>query len=160
MQCLYYYCYCYLFIFLKKHGLSGTLYKYLDNCVTSSGKRLLRAWICHPLKDVEGINNRLDVVEDMLAHPEVMLLVAQYLRKLPDLERSLGKIRASLHSSATLLLPLLGKKVLKQRVSLLYFCMEYSFLFIYLLFLHERSIKTASGSFFFLFLFVSVILLL
>ena len=40
-------------------GLSGTLYKYLDNCVTSSGKWLLRNWICHPLKDVQEINNRL-----------------------------------------------------------------------------------------------------
>ncbi|KAH7511895.1 hypothetical protein FEM48_Zijuj12G0031600 [Ziziphus jujuba var. spinosa] len=94
----------------------STLYKYLDNCVTSSGKRLLRTWICHPLMDVEGINNRLNVVEDMLAHPEIMLLVGQYLRKIPDLERLLGRIRASFQSSAALLLPLLGKKVLKQRV--------------------------------------------
>ncbi|KAK3034368.1 hypothetical protein RJ639_032266 [Escallonia herrerae] len=39
----------------------GTLYKFLDNCVTSSGKRLLRNWICHPLKDVEEINRRLNV---------------------------------------------------------------------------------------------------
>ncbi|KAL6221129.1 hypothetical protein ACLB2K_008881 [Fragaria x ananassa] len=31
-------------------GPSGTLYAYLDNCVTASGKRLLRKWICHPLK--------------------------------------------------------------------------------------------------------------
>ncbi|XWS26878.1 hypothetical protein CRYUN_Cryun26dG0067900 [Craigia yunnanensis] len=44
-------------------GSSGTLYKYLDNCVTSSGKRLLRSWVCHPLKDVDSINNRLNVVE-------------------------------------------------------------------------------------------------
>lgn len=92
--------------------------------MSSSGKRLLRTWICHPLVDVEGINSRLNVVEDMLAHPEIMLLVAQYFRKLPDLERLLGRIRASFQSSDVLLLPLLGKKVLKQRVSLLCLYME------------------------------------
>ncbi|KAI5320446.1 hypothetical protein L3X38_040154 [Prunus dulcis] len=97
-------------------GPSGTLYTYLDNCVTSSGKRLLRKWLCHPLKSVESINNRLNVVEDLLAHSEMIPLIAQYLRKLPDLERLLGRIRASVQSSASLLLPLFGKKVLKQRV--------------------------------------------
>ncbi|XP_075661192.1 DNA mismatch repair protein MSH7 [Castanea sativa] len=97
-------------------GPSGTLYKFLDNCVTSSGKRLLRNWICHPLKDIEGINNRLNVVEDLMANSEVMLLVSQNLKKLPDLERLLGRVKASVQSSASLILPLLGKKILKQRV--------------------------------------------
>ncbi|KAK6941539.1 DNA mismatch repair protein MutS, connector domain [Dillenia turbinata] len=94
----------------------GTLYGYLSNCMTSSGKRLLRNWICHPLKDVEEINKRLDVVEDLMAHNETMILMAKYLKKLPDLERLLGCIKAAVKSSATLLLPLVGKKVLKQRV--------------------------------------------
>ncbi|XP_050364799.1 DNA mismatch repair protein MSH7 [Argentina anserina] len=97
-------------------GPSGTLYAYLDNCVTASGKRLLRKWICHPLKSIEAINNRLNVVEDLLARPEMVPIIAQYLRKLPDLERLFGRVRASVQSSASLLLPLFGKKVLKQRV--------------------------------------------
>ncbi|CAI9100302.1 OLC1v1037275C1 [Oldenlandia corymbosa var. corymbosa] len=97
-------------------GQSGTLYKYLDNCITSFGKRLLRNWICHPLRDVEKINQRLDVVDELLAHPEVMLLVAQYLRKVPDLERLHGRVKATINSSAVLLLPLVGSKTLKQRV--------------------------------------------
>ncbi|KAL3535766.1 hypothetical protein ACH5RR_004227 [Cinchona calisaya] len=97
-------------------GQTGTLYKYIDNCVTSSGKRLLRNWICHPLRDVEKINHRLDVVEELIAHSEVMLLLAQYLRKIPDLERLLGRVKASINSSAVLLLPLIGRKTLKKRV--------------------------------------------
>ncbi|WCJ42434.1 DNA mismatch repair protein MSH7 [Euphorbia peplus] len=105
-------------IFNNNHdgGLSGTLFKYLDNCVTSSGKRLLRKWICHPLKCIEGINNRLNVVEALMVHSEIMLLIAQYLRKLPDLERMLGRVKASSQASASLVLPLIGKKLLKQRV--------------------------------------------
>ncbi|KAL5697258.1 DNA mismatch repair protein msh7 [Ranunculus cassubicifolius] len=94
----------------------GTLYKYLDNCLTSSGKRLLRSWICHPLKDVGEISDRLDVVEGLINNPETSYLIAQYLRKIPDVERLLGRVKASVGSSAALLLPLLGEKLLKQRV--------------------------------------------
>ncbi|XP_011012330.1 PREDICTED: DNA mismatch repair protein MSH7 isoform X2 [Populus euphratica] len=96
-------------------GSSGTLFNYLDNCVTSSGKRLLRNWICHPLKHVEGINNRLDVIENLTARSEIMLVIAQYLRKLPDLERMLGRVKVSFQASGSLALPLISKKLLKQR---------------------------------------------
>ncbi|KAL9242372.1 hypothetical protein vseg_016380 [Gypsophila vaccaria] len=99
-------------------GTEGTLFKYLDHCLTHSGKRLLRSWICHPLQDVKAINNRLDIVEVLMTRNEIMLLMAQYLRKLPDLERLLGRVKASVHSQATLLLPLVGKKTLKQRVKI------------------------------------------
>ncbi|KAL5838399.1 hypothetical protein ACOSQ3_015568 [Xanthoceras sorbifolium] len=97
-------------------GPSGTLFKYLDSCVTSFGKRHLRSWICHPLKDVENINHRLNVVEDLISHSEIILVVAQYLRKLPDLERLLGRVKARVQASASLVLPLIGKKILKQQV--------------------------------------------
>ncbi|CAN1169670.1 DNA mismatch repair protein MSH7 [Linum perenne] len=97
-------------------GLAGTLFNYLNSCTMPSGKRLLRKWICHPLKCAVGINNRLDAVEVLTSHPEVMLIMSQYLRRLPDLERLLGRVKASIHASACLALPLIGKKVLKQRV--------------------------------------------
>ncbi|KAJ4958336.1 hypothetical protein NE237_025447 [Protea cynaroides] len=95
---------------------SGTLYKYLDSCITSSGKRLLRSWICHPLKEVQEINDRLNVVEELMKNYEITSIMAQYLRKLPDLERLLGRVKASVRSSALLLIPVIGKKALKQRV--------------------------------------------
>ncbi|XP_076949725.1 DNA mismatch repair protein MSH7-like [Bidens hawaiensis] len=97
-------------------GPSGTLYKYLDNCLTLSGKGLLRRWICHPLKDAEEINNRLNVVEELMGRAEIVAVTAQYLKKVPHLERFLGQIKATLKSSALLLLPLIGSKILKQRV--------------------------------------------
>ncbi|XP_055825001.1 DNA mismatch repair protein MSH7 isoform X2 [Solanum dulcamara] len=95
---------------------SGTLYMYLDNCITSPGKRLLRRWICHPLKDVEKINHRLDVVDRLVENSDATLSTAQYLCKLPDLCRLLGRVKASIQSSEALLLPLIGAKILKQRV--------------------------------------------
>lgn len=98
----------------------GTLFKYLDNCITPCGKRLLRSWICHPLKDVEEINDRLNVVEALIMRSEILLIVAQYLRKIPDLERLLGKVKSMVYSQAILMLPLVGKKTLKQRVRMLF----------------------------------------
>ncbi|XP_047249781.1 DNA mismatch repair protein MSH7 isoform X2 [Capsicum annuum] len=95
---------------------SGTLYMYLDNCVTSPGKRLLRKWICHPLKDIGKINHRLDVVDRLVENSDATLSTAQYLHKLPDLDRLLGRVKASIQSSEALLLPLIGAKILKQRV--------------------------------------------
>ena len=63
------------------------------------------------------INNRLDIVDDLMANPEIVSHIAQHLRRLPDLEHLLGRIKSSLQLSGPLLLPLLGKKILKQRVS-------------------------------------------
>lgn len=96
---------------------SGTLYNYLDHCITPFGKRLLRNWICHPLQNIEEINKRLNVVEDMMTHPEIVLLIEQHLRKLSDLERLLGHVKASNGSFSMLSFPFIGEKILKQRVS-------------------------------------------
>ncbi|PKA63420.1 DNA mismatch repair protein MSH7 [Apostasia shenzhenica] len=102
-------------------GPSGTLYKHLDHCITSGGKRLLRRWICHPLIVVDDINGRLDFVEELVNHPEVISVMSHYLCKLPDLDRLVGRIKAYAGSSHTLLVPLIGEKLLKQRIRT--FCM-------------------------------------
>ena len=60
------------------------------------------------------------MVEALTLCAEIMLLVAQYLRKVPDLERLLGKVKSAVQSQATLLLPVVGRKALKQRVRLLF----------------------------------------
>ncbi|XP_020521545.1 DNA mismatch repair protein MSH7 [Amborella trichopoda] len=97
-------------------GKAGTLLNYLDSCITPSGKRLLRNWICHPLQNIEEINNRLNLVENLMKHVDMNVLITQHLRKLPDLERLMGRVKSSVGSSDVLSLPLVGKKVLKQHV--------------------------------------------
>lgn len=94
----------------------GTLYKHLDHCITASGKRLLRRWICHPLKDVTDINHRLNIVDGFIKHSGIISIIVGYLHRLPDLERLLGRVRSTVGSSSTLLLPFVGERVLKQRV--------------------------------------------
>nr|XP_009409339.2 PREDICTED: DNA mismatch repair protein MSH7 [Musa acuminata subsp. malaccensis] len=97
-------------------SLSGTLYKHLDHCITASGKRLLRRWICHPLKDVTDVNHRLNIVDGFIKHSGIISIIVGYLHRLPDLERLLGRVRSTVGSSSTLLLPFVGERVLKQRV--------------------------------------------
>ncbi|RLN25219.1 DNA mismatch repair protein MSH7 [Panicum miliaceum] len=96
-------------------GSSGTLYKHLNHCVTASGKRLLRRWICHPLKDIDAINKRLDVVEAFIQNCGLGPTTLGYLRKIPDLERLLGQVRSTVGLSSSVRLPFIGERILKKR---------------------------------------------
>lgn len=97
-------------------GSSGTLYRHLNNCITASGKRLLRRWICHPLKDVSDINTRLDIVEGFIQNCGLGSITLEHLRKIPDLERLLGLVRSTVGLSSAVLLPFVGEKILKRRI--------------------------------------------
>lgn len=101
---------------LNLYLVAGTLYKHLNHCVTASGKRLLRRWICHPLKDIDAINKRLDVVEGFIQNCGLGPTTLGYLRKIPDLERLLGQVRSTVGLSSLLQLPFIGEKILKRRV--------------------------------------------
>ncbi|CAI5462479.1 unnamed protein product [Closterium sp. Yama58-4] len=84
----------------------GTLLGFLDTCATSAGKRLLRRWICHPLRSIREIERRLDAVDELAgsslatsalssatsaAHARGEIRAA--MRRLPDLERLIGRMR-------------------------------------------------------------------
>jgi DNA mismatch repair protein MSH6 len=84
----------------------------LNRCVTPFGKRLFKVWLCAPLRDVKGINDRfvllpffssqlcltllrpnsLDAVEDLLSNSNFAVTFDAAARKLPDLERMLSRI--------------------------------------------------------------------
>jgi hypothetical protein len=75
-------------------GKAGTLLGHLDSCVTAQGKRLLRRWICHPLRSTAQIATRQDAVEVLVAKPDLARALRDELRKLPDMERLLGRVKA------------------------------------------------------------------
>lgn len=78
----------------------GTLFELLEHCTTPFGKRMFRNWICHPLRSVSAIEDRLNASDDMLKidMEENNLRLVDYLdtilRKLPDLERIISRIHA------------------------------------------------------------------
>ncbi|KAF0310403.1 DNA mismatch repair protein Msh6 [Amphibalanus amphitrite] len=70
----------------------GTLLGALDTCATAFGKRVLRAWVCSPLRSPAAIAARLDAVDDLISRADVMDDVTAALKKLPDLERLVRRI--------------------------------------------------------------------
>lgn len=75
---------------------SHNLLDLFNSCVTSQGRRLLEQWIKEPLKDLNRINERLDIVECFVKNSEIRTLLRKGgLAKMPDLmtlsKKILGK---------------------------------------------------------------------
>lgn len=70
----------------------NSLFDMLDYSVTSLGKRTLRKWIENPLKDLDMINQRLDIIEEMNASFDLREDLKELLNQVYDLERITGKI--------------------------------------------------------------------
>ncbi|MGM5630750.1 DNA mismatch repair protein MutS [Apibacter raozihei] len=71
---------------------SVSLLKILDKTYTNMGGRMLRRWLLSPLKDVETINRRLDVVGFLIQHSDISIKIAEDLKGISDVERLLGKL--------------------------------------------------------------------
>ncbi|KAI1459819.1 DNA mismatch repair protein Msh6 [Annulohypoxylon moriforme] len=72
----------------------GTLFTLLNRCVTPFGKRLFRQWVCHPLCNIQKINERLDAVDMLNADPTTREQLSSQMTRMPDLERLISRIHA------------------------------------------------------------------
>ena len=70
------------------------LLQILDETQTPMGARLLRNWIVLPLKDVNHIQERLNMVEALRVQTELQFELRQYLKQVGDLERIISKVAA------------------------------------------------------------------
>ncbi|MBQ8272148.1 MAG: DNA mismatch repair protein MutS [Tidjanibacter sp.] len=70
----------------------GSLIGAIDRTSTPMGGRLLRHWVTMPIKDVERLNRRLDVVEAVKSSPEMSEAIAESLGAISDLERLSSRI--------------------------------------------------------------------
>ncbi len=70
----------------------SSLLKVLDTTCTPMGARLLKRWIVFPLKDIQKINERLDVVEHLVLHPDLRNKLLHAMRQCGDMERLVSKI--------------------------------------------------------------------
>jgi DNA mismatch repair protein MutS len=64
----------------------------LDRTVSPMGGRLLRRWMLFPLKDVQAIQKRQNVVEYFFREPELRDQIEDLLHKIGDLERIASKV--------------------------------------------------------------------
>ena len=70
----------------------GSLLWLLDKTKTGMGARYLNQILLSPLKDVAGINARLDGVEELVNASVVRMSISDILRDVKDVERLSGKI--------------------------------------------------------------------
>jgi len=69
-----------------------TLIDVIDRTVSPMGARLLRRWVALPLKEIEPIRERHDVVEYMLEEHDFRELIETQLQKMGDIERIVSKV--------------------------------------------------------------------
>jgi len=76
----------------SRSGKQHTLVGVLDRTSTPMGARKLRDWILHPLRDLEALNARLDLVESFLAEPYLLTKIQDSLKQIRDIERTTGRL--------------------------------------------------------------------
>jgi len=64
-----------------------SLLEVMDETRCSMGRRLLKRRILHPLRDLQKINNRLNLLEELYRDQGLLSKLRDLLGKLPDLER-------------------------------------------------------------------------
>lgn len=78
---------------IESFGDDGkSLLNVIDRTISPMGARLLRRWVLFPLKDVNAINARLDIVEYFFRHPDERENLKESLELVGDLERLISKV--------------------------------------------------------------------
>ena len=70
----------------------ATLLKTIDATTSPMGARLLKRWILMPLSDQKKINERLDLVEKIIANSSLYSTFTQSFKSCGDIERLVSKI--------------------------------------------------------------------
>jgi len=76
----------------SNHEGSRTLLEVLDNTVSPMGARLLKRWLVFPMKDIQRINERLDLVEFFILQTELRNKITHAIKQCGDVERLVSKI--------------------------------------------------------------------
>ena len=77
---------------VRNHEGSQTLLEVLDSTVSPMGARLLKRWLVFPLKDIQKINERLDLVEFFILQSELRNKITHDIKQCGDVERLVSKI--------------------------------------------------------------------
>ena len=72
---------------LREKNKYGSLLWAIDNTKTNMGARLLRNWICQPLKNVDDIMARQNSVSELVEKSDLRFKLADALEKIYDIQR-------------------------------------------------------------------------
>lgn len=82
-------------LFLSLNEGAKTLIEIVDQTISPMGARMLKRWISLPLKDIQPINDRLDIVEYFCKNPEFRERIINQVKLIGDLERIISKVALS-----------------------------------------------------------------
>jgi DNA mismatch repair protein MutS len=77
---------------MRGSGKSGTVQAAVDRTATPMGARLLREWLCYPLRDRESIQQRLRFVAVLREQAAIRSSLRASLGEIGDIERVVGRI--------------------------------------------------------------------
>lgn len=72
---------------LREKGKYGSLLWAIDKTKTNMGARLLKSWICQPLKNISEIMLRQNIIEELISKPDVRNNLTNLLSKVYDIQR-------------------------------------------------------------------------
>jgi len=76
----------------SRSGKAHTLLGVMDRTATPMGARLLRDWILHPLRDLEVLTARQDIIAAFLAEPFLLSKCRESLKGIRDIERTTSRL--------------------------------------------------------------------
>jgi DNA mismatch repair protein MutS len=74
------------------HENASTLLHVMDKTISPMGARLMRRWILMPLKEIEPLQERLDMVQFFVTNREQALHAGKLISAVGDLERIISKV--------------------------------------------------------------------
>ncbi|MCM1004114.1 MAG: DNA mismatch repair protein MutS [Candidatus Gastranaerophilales bacterium] len=72
---------------LREKNKYGSLLWAIDKTVTNMGTRLLKSWICQPLKDIKQITERQNIVKSLVNNNSTRSEIERILRNIYDIQR-------------------------------------------------------------------------
>lgn len=72
---------------LRDKNKYGSLYWAIDRTNTNMGTRLLKSWICQPLKKISEIEARQDIVEKLIDNDSSRIEITETLNQIYDIQR-------------------------------------------------------------------------
>ncbi len=77
---------------IRSNGIDGSLVGAIDRTLTPMGSRLLRNWLCYPLRDIAAIRQRQDAIEQLMNAEHALSQIRQVLGDCSDVERITARI--------------------------------------------------------------------
>lgn len=79
-------------LYQTMHEGGKTLLDVIDKTISPMGGRMMKRWLAMPLKDIQPVNERLDIVEYLVKNSEIRDLFEEQIKTIGDLERLASKI--------------------------------------------------------------------